>query len=67
MLNDPRRSVGSFTLVDARVGYENKYRTISVFVRNVSDERYLTSISQSYNEATIGDGRMIGIRSTGRL
>jgi iron complex outermembrane receptor protein len=65
--NDPRRFIGSFTLVNARVGYEHKYGTISVFVRNLFDERYLTSISQGYNEATIGDGRMIGIRATGRL
>ena len=65
--NDPRRFVGNFTLVNARVGYEHKHGAVTLFVRNLFDERYLTSISQNYNEATIGDGRMIGIRATGRL
>jgi outer membrane receptor protein involved in Fe transport len=49
------------------VGYDHKYGTISVFVRNLFDERYLTSISPGYGEAAIGDRRMIGIRATGRL
>ena len=65
--NDPRRFIGSFTLVNARVGYEHKHGSVTLFVRNLFDERYLTSISPGYNEATIGDGRMIGIRATGRL
>jgi hypothetical protein len=49
------------------VGYDHKYGTISVFVRNLFDERYLTGISPGYGEAAIGDRRMIGIRATGRL
>jgi outer membrane receptor protein involved in Fe transport len=67
LLNDPRRYVDSYTLVNARIGYETKHATISLFARNLLNEKYLTSISAGYNEATIGDGRMIGIRATGRL
>ncbi|MDC7788144.1 TonB-dependent receptor [Rhodoplanes sp. TEM] len=69
--NDPMRWVGSFTVANARVGWETKHATVSVFVRNLFDEQYLTSISAPsggvYNEATIGDGRLVGIRLTGRL
>jgi outer membrane receptor protein involved in Fe transport len=65
--NDPLRFIGSFTLVNARIGYEHKHGSITLFARNLFDERYLTSIARGYNEATIGDGRMIGIRATGRL
>lgn len=66
-LNDPRRFVGDYTLVNAQFGYENRHGTVALFARNLLDEKYLTSISAGYNEATIGDGRMIGIRATGRL
>ena len=38
-----------------------------LFARNLFDQRYLTSIAAGRTEATIGDGRMIGIKATARI
>lgn len=65
--NDPLRRVGNYTILNARLGWEHKHATITLFARNLLDQRYLTSIAAGLNEATIGDSRMIGIRATGRL
>jgi iron complex outermembrane recepter protein len=65
--NDPLRHVDSFTLVNARVGYETKHATVTLFARNLLNEQYLTSITQNYTEATIGDGRLFGIKGTARF
>ena len=65
--NTPTRFVDAFTLVNARFGYEAAHGSVSLFARNLFDERYLTSISAGRTEATIGDGRMIGIKATARF
>jgi outer membrane receptor protein involved in Fe transport len=69
--NDPNRFVSSFLIVNARLGYEAKYGTLMLFARNLFDKQYLTAISVPsggvYNQATIGEGRVIGVRGTVRF
>lgn len=65
--NDPLRFVNAFTLVNARVGWENRYATVMLFARNLFDEQYLTGISSGLTQATIGDGRLVGVRGTLRF
>lgn len=67
LANTPSRFVDSFTVVNAQIGYEAEKFTVTAFARNLLDEEYLTSISQSGTEASIGDGRVFGIRATGRF
>ena len=67
LANTPTRFVDAFTLVNARIGYETQHGSVSLFARNLFDEQYLTSIAAGRTEATIGDGRMIGIKATARF
>lgn len=67
LANTPDRFVDSFTVVNAQVGYEAKNFTVTAFARNLFDEEYLTSITSGGTQATIGDGRVFGIRATGRF
>ena len=65
--NTPTRFVDAFTVVNARIGYETQHGSVSLFSRNLLDEKYLTSIAAGRTEATIGDGRLIGIKATARF
>jgi iron complex outermembrane recepter protein len=69
--NDPLRFVDSYTVVDARVGYEWDAYTLTLFAKNLFGEDYLTSRSQLFPpdppEATIGDERLVGVTLTGRF
>jgi iron complex outermembrane receptor protein len=67
LANDPLRRVSAITLVNARIGYETKHGIVTLFARNLLDRQYLTAIAQGYSEATIGDGRMFGVRGTMRF
>lgn len=63
--NDPLRYVSSATIVDARAGWEHKNAKLTVFAKNLFDERYLTSISSFLpRNAGIGDSRQIGASLT---
>lgn len=53
-------------LVNGKVGYEQQGMTISVFADNIFDEQYLTGFSSDGYpgtpvEASIGDGRTVGV------
>lgn len=67
LANTPSRHIKSFTLVNAQVGYENAHGTVTLFARNLLDKQYLTNIDETGLSATIGDGRMIGLRGTIRF
>ncbi|MGU3493069.1 TonB-dependent receptor domain-containing protein [Xanthobacteraceae bacterium A53D] len=56
--------VSSFTLVNAAIGYEAKNWSMTLFAKNIFDEQYLTgiSVSGSSSSATVGDGRVLGVR-----
>lgn len=60
------RFVDAHTLVNAQVGYETRYAMVSLFARNLLDEDYLTSISETGSEATVGEGRFFGLRVSAR-
>ncbi|MDX2203379.1 MAG: TonB-dependent receptor [Hyphomicrobiaceae bacterium] len=67
--NTPARFVSSLTLVDARVGYEweRTKTTLTFFAKNIFDKQYVTSISQYSTEATVGDGRLLGVTLSQRF
>ena len=74
--NTPARFVSNFTVVDARVGYEwEQTKTkLTLFAKNIFDEQYVTSLSADNkpavpgpDEATVGDGRLVGVTLTQRF
>jgi len=67
LLNTPDRYIDSFTLVNAQAGYEYGHAKLSVFAQNLFDEDYLTSIGPDETFATIGQGRVVGLRGTVRF
>lgn len=67
LTNTPSRHIKSFMLVNAQAGYENEYGTVALFARNLLDKQYLTSIDETGLSATIGDGRLVGVRGTLRF
>ncbi|HRF07084.1 MAG TPA: TonB-dependent receptor [Xanthobacteraceae bacterium] len=59
--NDPLRYVDSAIIVDARLGWEFKSSTLTVFAKNLFDERYLTYIANGGTQAGVGDTRQFGV------
>lgn len=70
--NDPRTFVDAYTIVDARAGWEWEKYTLTVFAKNLFDERYLTS-TKAFAEPLdpeygfIGDERTVGVTLTSRF
>lgn len=58
--NTSTRKVDDFFVANAKVGYRLENLSASVYVKNVFDEKYLTSIAPSLMEATVGDSRVAG-------
>lgn len=56
------RSLDSFTVLNANVGYEKDNFKITAFAQNLLDEEYLTSIATNGQTATVGAGRSFGVR-----
>jgi len=67
LMNTSGRFVSDFTIVNANIGYESKNGSLSLFARNLFDKQYLTSINSDLAGATIGSGRIVGIRGTARF
>jgi iron complex outermembrane recepter protein len=73
--NTPARFVSTFTIVDARIGYEwERSKTkLTLFAKNIFDEQYVTSLSADNNatpgadQATVGDGRLVGVTLSQRF
>lgn len=64
--NTPAERVPSYVLVNAALGYEQKNWSVTLYAKNIFDEQYVTGISTSAfgpAEATVGDGRMLGVRA----
>lgn len=64
--NTPLERVPAFTIVNAALGYEATHWSLTVFAKNIFDEQYVTGISVSDfgpSEATLGDGRVLGVRA----
>lgn len=71
--NSPTRFVDNFTVVDARAGWEWENYTITVFAKNLFDEKYLTAVERTDNQplspayGMAGDERLVGLTLTGRF
>ncbi|HRN87170.1 TonB-dependent receptor [Hyphomicrobium sp.] len=71
--NIPERYVDSYTVVDARAGWEWEHYTLTVFAKNLFDEKYLTSVDTRDSPPLapaygfIGDERTVGMTLTGRF
>lgn len=63
--NTAEEEVSAFTIVNAAIGYEAKNWSMTLFAKNIFDEEYVTGISVSgtSSSATVGDGRVIGVRA----
>lgn len=59
--NTDGREIDGYFLANASIGYEIDNVRAQLFVRNLLDEEYITSISSSRTSASIGDGRMVGV------
>ena len=63
--NSPDEKVPAFTIVNAALGYEAETWSVTLYAKNIFDEQYLTGIYADNvgSEATLGDGRTIGVRA----
>jgi len=64
--NTPEEKVSGFTIVNAAVGYEAENWSVTGYIKNIFDEQYLTSVSvhsSGTSAASVGDGRMFGVRA----
>ncbi|MDQ8697779.1 TonB-dependent receptor [Hyphomicrobium sp. LHD-15] len=65
--NSPTQYVDSYTVVDARAGWEWENYTLTVFAKNLFDEKYLTAVERndspplSPGYGMIGDERQFGL------
>ena len=60
--NSDAREVGAYTVVNAQVGYDLGPATVALYVRNLFDQQYVTSIDSTGANATVGEGRSFGLR-----
>jgi outer membrane receptor protein involved in Fe transport len=63
--NTAAEQVSAFTIVNAAIGYEAETWSLTLYAKNIFDEQYLTGIyaDSTGSEATLGDGRTIGVRA----
>ncbi len=62
--NQSQFKIENVFLVNGKVGYEYQNMTLSVFADNLFDEQYITGLSTRNDppiEASIGDGRVVGV------
>jgi outer membrane receptor protein involved in Fe transport len=71
LANSPLRFVSGYTTVDARVGWEWEHYTLTVFAKNVFDEKYVTYIQPTStgvpDRAAVGDEQLVGVTVTGKF
>ncbi|WP_439543050.1 TonB-dependent receptor [Hyphomicrobium sp.] len=71
--NISERAIDAYTVVDASVGWEWEQFTLTLFAKNLFDEKYLTSVDTRNNPPLspaygfIGDERTVGMTLTGRF
>lgn len=58
--NTDAREVDGYFLANASIGYEIDNFRAQLFVRNLFDEEYITTIASGGTSASIGDGRTFG-------
>lgn len=67
LTNNPAVEVDSFWIANARVGYEMNGLKLTLFVDNVFNEQYVTSIGNAAATASIGDERKFGFEMTAKF
>lgn len=65
LANSPLRFVDSYTIVDARIGYEWDKYTLTVFAKNLFNEEYVTYKSINATQASVGDEQLFGVTLRG--
>ena len=65
--NTPIRWVHDYVVANAALGFEARNFMAVVFVKNLFDKQYLTSISTGATEASIGEGRTFGAKLNARF
>lgn len=65
--NTSLRFVDGYTLIDARVGWEWENYTLTLFAKNMFDEKYLTSVGIGGTQATVGDEQLFGVTLLGKF
>ncbi|MEM8596800.1 MAG: TonB-dependent receptor [Pseudomonadota bacterium] len=58
--NTAAREIDGYFLANASVGYETENFRAQLYVRNLFDNDYLTTIDSSLTRAAVGDGRTFG-------
>lgn len=59
--------IEGFFLANAALGFENDNLSASFYVKNLFDEKYLTSLNESENTAGVGDRRTFGVLVSARF
>ncbi|MEM9138467.1 MAG: TonB-dependent receptor [Pseudomonadota bacterium] len=62
--NTPSREIDGFFLVNASVGYEVENFRAQVFVQNLLNNDYLTSVNAANTSGAVGDSRTVGASLT---
>lgn len=65
--NQTQFEIESRFLANAKVGYAADHFSLSFYVDNIFDKQYLTGRSTTGNEASIGDGRTLGVEMRVKL
>jgi len=60
--NDSDQLLDDIFLANLRLGYEFKGLKFTAFVENIFDKDYLTGLTSTGSEGTIGDGRTFGLQ-----
>ncbi|MGE0626709.1 MAG: TonB-dependent receptor [Hyphomicrobiaceae bacterium] len=67
--NIAAKAVDGYTVVDASVGWQWKNYTLTLFSKNLLDEKYLTAVDRTTPPGTgfVGDGRVVGLTLRGQF
>ncbi|MEM9097973.1 MAG: TonB-dependent receptor [Pseudomonadota bacterium] len=58
--NTPTREIDGYFLANASIGYEREHFQARLYVKNLFDNDYITTLESSLNSAAVGDSRIFG-------
>jgi iron complex outermembrane receptor protein len=61
--NDDLFAQNNYALLDAQIGWENKYGGIYLYGRNLTDEEYFTYIIQDVKAGAVGEPQVVGVKA----
>lgn len=65
--NNTAYELDSHFIANAKIGYEIEKVKVSLFVKNLFDEEYLTSINPDAVSASVGAGRLFGVKISSKF